>query len=124
MAKDDPHFRLRIPADLKDVIEQHARNNQRSINAEIVYALEQFYPKPSENRTGTDLLNMVEEISRRGGPNSKAFAKLADTIRRNIETIPGADELILPGTLKERWDYQKKRIRELEDLVFELRQST
>lgn len=40
MAKDDPHFRLRIPADLKDEIEAAAKENNRSINAEIVSRLE------------------------------------------------------------------------------------
>lgn len=40
MAKDDPHFRLRLPARLKASLEQEARRNNRSINAEIVYRLE------------------------------------------------------------------------------------
>lgn len=44
MAKDDPHFRLRIPADLKARIEQSAKSNRRSANAEIIQALEQVYP--------------------------------------------------------------------------------
>lgn len=41
MARDDPHFRLRLPAELKEAIEQEARNSGRSINAEIVFRLEQ-----------------------------------------------------------------------------------
>ena len=39
MAKDDPHFRLRIPPQLKGAIEEAAADEQRSINAEIVHRL-------------------------------------------------------------------------------------
>jgi hypothetical protein len=43
MAKDDPHFRLRIPRELKEAIEEEAETNGRSINAEIVYRLENTF---------------------------------------------------------------------------------
>lgn len=36
MARDDPHFRLRIPFGLKAAIERDAAANRRSINAEIL----------------------------------------------------------------------------------------
>ncbi len=36
MAREDPHFRLRLPAELKDKIEAAASASGRSINAEIV----------------------------------------------------------------------------------------
>jgi len=49
MARDDPHFRLRIPADLKEKIEVFAKANNRSINAEIVSRLEgSFHSSPVE----------------------------------------------------------------------------
>lgn len=40
MARDDPHFRLRIPDQLKRQIESIAADNSRSINAEIVSRLQ------------------------------------------------------------------------------------
>ncbi|NSY21881.1 Arc family DNA-binding protein [Agrobacterium vitis] len=43
MAKDDPHFRLRIPETLKNQIESAAESNHRSINAEIIHRLEQSF---------------------------------------------------------------------------------
>lgn len=43
MAKDDPHFRLRIPAELKVEIEQAALDHKRSINAEIIERLERSF---------------------------------------------------------------------------------
>lgn len=45
MAKDDPHFRLRIPADLKTRVAEAAQRNNRSVTAEIVAALEEKYPE-------------------------------------------------------------------------------
>ncbi|TYR32079.1 Arc family DNA-binding protein [Mesorhizobium microcysteis] len=41
MARDDPHFRLRLPADLKTAIEVAAKESGRSINSEIVVRLDQ-----------------------------------------------------------------------------------
>ncbi len=41
MAKNDPEFRLRLPADLKAAIEQLAKDNDRSINSEIVARLKE-----------------------------------------------------------------------------------
>lgn len=40
MARDDPHFRLRIPDQLKKQIESAAAEHSRSINAEIIRRLE------------------------------------------------------------------------------------
>jgi predicted DNA-binding protein len=47
MARDDPHFRLRLPADLKTRIEDTAKESGRSVNAEIVQRLDaSFQPQP------------------------------------------------------------------------------
>lgn len=40
----DPQFKLRLPAALKERIENAASENNRSINAEIVAALEEKFP--------------------------------------------------------------------------------
>lgn len=47
MARDDPHFRLRVPADLKKQIEDAAEANGRSINAEIIDCLRERFPAQS-----------------------------------------------------------------------------
>ncbi len=39
MARKDPQFNVRMPQDLKEMIEASAKDNQRSINAEIVHHL-------------------------------------------------------------------------------------
>ena len=40
---DFSHFRLRLPVDLKEIIEKKAKENNRSINAEILYILSNHY---------------------------------------------------------------------------------
>ena len=40
MARTDPQFNVRMPADLKEKIEEAAKKNGRSMNAEIVYRLQ------------------------------------------------------------------------------------
>lgn len=39
MARKDPQFNVRMPQELKEMIEASARENQRSINAEIIHHL-------------------------------------------------------------------------------------
>lgn len=39
MSREDLHFRLRIPADIKAKIEKAAQSNRRSVTAEIVNRL-------------------------------------------------------------------------------------
>lgn len=41
MARDDAHFRLRLPTDLKKYVSDAAQENHRSINGEVVHILRQ-----------------------------------------------------------------------------------
>lgn len=47
LVRDLAPFGLRIPVDLKDRIKRAASENNRSISAEIIFALEQTYPAPA-----------------------------------------------------------------------------
>lgn len=47
MSRNDPHFRLRIPAELKARVEEAARQSRRSVTAEILVALERVFPDPN-----------------------------------------------------------------------------
>lgn len=42
MTKEDKHFRVRLPEDLKEFIRESARINRRSMTGEIVFALGQY----------------------------------------------------------------------------------
>ena len=39
----DPQYKLRWPEELRDMVSQSAKDNNRSINAEIIYRLEQSF---------------------------------------------------------------------------------
>ncbi|MDQ0512710.1 Arc family DNA-binding protein [Ancylobacter amanitiformis] len=60
MAKDDPHFRLRIPPSLKAQIEWEAKLNDRSINAEIISRIESsaFGSSPYTRRVINEINNL------------------------------------------------------------------
>lgn len=52
MARTDPQFNVRMPADLKEKIEEAAKENGRSMNAEIVYRLQQSIEEDQANTGG------------------------------------------------------------------------
>ncbi|MBO9441373.1 Arc family DNA-binding protein [Phaeobacter italicus] len=66
MARDDLHFRLRIPEDLKYRVERAARENHRSMTAEIVATLEEAYPAPADPEEAE-----LEEILKRYSPETR-----------------------------------------------------
>lgn len=43
MARTDPQFNLRVPQELKQLVEDAAKKSGRSINAEAVFRLEQSF---------------------------------------------------------------------------------
>ena len=51
--QSDPQFKLRLPLDLKERIERAAADNNRSMNAEIVTALEEKFPPLPSGRLKT-----------------------------------------------------------------------
>lgn len=59
----DPQFKLRLPADLKDRVEAAAAENNRSMNAEIVAALEEKFPAPRPFDLGTALTELSKLLS-------------------------------------------------------------
>ena len=65
MTRKDPHFRLRIPEDLKLQIETMARENSRSITAEIVDRLQRSFAVLAETEGG--LAGEIEDIRDRLG---------------------------------------------------------
>jgi len=47
MAREDPLFRLRMPEELKKQLEKQARQNKRSLNAEILCLIEEATQRPA-----------------------------------------------------------------------------
>ncbi|PWR24576.1 Arc family DNA-binding protein [Zavarzinia aquatilis] len=67
MSREDLHFRLRIPPDLKNKIEAAATASHRSMTAEIVARLESTFGHPEAATTsiGASLLAVVDALSDR-----------------------------------------------------------
>lgn len=57
MARDDLHFRLRIPEALKAQIEASAKANNRSMTAEMVSRLERSFDLDSDLNTVSDTVD-------------------------------------------------------------------
>lgn len=60
MARNDPQFNLRVPAELKIAVEEAAKKSGRSINAEAVYRLEQSF---SKQNTSSQLIDLSQAIA-------------------------------------------------------------
>lgn len=85
MAREDLHFRLRIPEDLKQKIQEAAEANRRSMTAEIVARLEQSFlqaPLPLAGLDDLDSLPPEEAFQLAQQYNLKANQALWDTIQR------------------------------------------
>lgn len=59
MAREDLHFRLRIPEQLKKRIEESAEKNQRSMTAEMVERLDWSFDRALEEKT--HFINLVHQ---------------------------------------------------------------
>lgn len=78
MARDDPHFRLRLPEDLRDKITRAAETGRRSINAEVVARLEASFSGPGVT-SAPAVINM-DDLARRALDDALE-ALLADPVR-------------------------------------------
>ncbi|HFJ2068612.1 TPA: Arc family DNA-binding protein [Salmonella enterica] len=47
MSREDPQFKLRLPAELKAKLDQRAKMNGRSINSELVQIVQKALSEPS-----------------------------------------------------------------------------
>lgn len=106
MSREDPQLKLRLPLDLKEKITESAKVNGRSMNAEIVYQLEEAYDEnmitlPREKFH--TFLQDVEIIIN----NSKDQAKL---IRDQTAIIENLDEVI---RLVDQTKFYKTKLAEI-----------
>ncbi len=54
MARTDPQFKLRLSSELKAQIEAAAKSNNRSMNAEIIFRMEQSFEADDTDVTGDE----------------------------------------------------------------------
>lgn len=62
MAREDLHFRLRIPEDLKNKIQAEAERNHRSMTAEILARLETTFEPSGSTEISKALLELRSEV--------------------------------------------------------------
>lgn len=69
MARNEPQMNLRLPADLKDQIEDAAASNKRTLTAEVVARLQDSFQPPHEPLSWPDLVELLyAEAKKRGAP--------------------------------------------------------
>ena len=86
MARGDPQIKLRIPEALKNRVQYYADKNNRSMNAEILSALEKQLPQPiTIQETVNDLLHTIDILKKfKGKP---LLESLADNLDELILTL-------------------------------------
>lgn len=90
MAREDLHFRLRIPEELKKRIEVAADKSRRSMTAEIVAALEEAFPAapPLDERLSEILVTLGTLAGRTEGETPEGvLAKFTSEVVEAFESI-------------------------------------
>ena len=65
MARTDPQFNLRIPIELKQQVENAAKESGRSINAEAVFRLEKSFKNEVEDLESVPTEELMKELAKR-----------------------------------------------------------
>lgn len=86
MAKDDLYFRLRLPEDIKNRVQEAAEANHRSMTAEIISRLEaSFAPEAPELASGlAEAVSIIERqkdiIDRQGAQIEKILSEIIEAM--------------------------------------------
>lgn len=98
MSRDDPQLRIRLPVELKEIIEASSKENNRSMNAEIVTLLELAIRvcRDFGHEDGPIVQQFKERLDALGGKNDKAeqeklIPQLLEIIERQKKQV---DKLI------------------------------
>lgn len=101
MSREDPQLRIRLPVEMKEIIESSAKENNRSMNAEIVTMLELA-------------IRVCRDFALEDGPVIKQFKERLDALgNKNVKT---EQEKLIPQLL-EIIEKQKKQVDRLIDMV-------
>ncbi|EME5683853.1 TPA: Arc family DNA-binding protein [Acinetobacter baumannii] len=65
MSRADPQINIRVPIELKKEIEHAAIENSRSLNAEVVYRLQESLSSGRVNKSELTTEELMEELSSR-----------------------------------------------------------
>lgn len=99
MARSDPQFNVRMPAEVKQKLTALATENHRSINAEIIAAIQNWIEAHDKNDTDAVSIKLVAERIKELGYMVEALASgtifIDDEPCRNLtisnDSIPDSD---------------------------------
>lgn len=101
-------FQIRLPPGLRDRIKAYAEKHGRSMNTEIVRALEEAFPAPWPiDRIVSQILELTEVV--RGAASSQAVSALANEI---FNAVDGMASGKVTGLSKEERDAVRERFNE------------
>ncbi len=92
-SRDSDKFMLRLPTGMRDRIKAAADSNNRSMNAEIVAALEEKYPGPQNNLELATLASWLDYVQS-GGPEDKIYDRVFE-VNGRLATHPAIKDLHL-----------------------------
>lgn len=101
MSREDPQLRIRLPIELKEIIESSSKENNRSMNAEIVTLLELA-------------IRVCREFGPDDGPVVQQFKERLDALGKKNDNFE--QEKLIPQLL-EIIEKQKKQVDKLIDMV-------
>ncbi|EFI5692010.1 TPA: Arc family DNA-binding protein [Escherichia coli] len=81
MSREDPQFKLRLPAELKAKLDQRAKMNGRSINSELVQIVQKALSEPSP------IAGCRDEAERLADQQAEIVKKMVfETLKKMYET--------------------------------------
>ncbi|EDT9361900.1 Arc family DNA-binding protein [Salmonella enterica] len=101
MSREDPQLRIRLPIELKEIIEASSKENNRSMNAEIVTLLELA-------------IRVCREFGPDDGPVVQQFKERLDALGKRNDNFE--QERLIPQLL-EIIEKQKKQVDKLIGMV-------
>lgn len=78
MSREDPQLRIRLPVEIKEKIERSAKSNNRSMNAEIIAAIEAWISGESDELHQKNVDRVIRIAT-------KAFR---EEISKNYDLVP------------------------------------
>ncbi|UZW60269.1 Arc family DNA-binding protein [Lysobacter enzymogenes] len=97
MAVNDPHFKIRMPRELKQLLEGAAERQGRSLTAEIVHRLQLTFSNdmPQENllETATNLRENMEYVAKARADYEALNASVEDRLRKLEENMKTVDRM-------------------------------
>ena len=110
LTRDLAPFGLRIPVELKKRIKRASVDNNRSMSAEIIHALEQAYPAPS---TVSDIQQKLDRVMARW--ESATTDEDRRDLLDHLVQIRGELASAVDAESEKRWQEQLERGRAVKD---------